>query len=847
MHENDGVICKWPPDYVGAPSLSKSNNRHCSPQKKQFIKTECNVYIGNRNLINGQKKPLYGNVGSGDASFNPFVSKNHDGLLTRTKSLRSSGPLLNSFYTKKLCKFSCRWCALLFWSGPAGLLLHKLRHHPRMDKQRLILYKELLLERLNWKPPKPEIKNNVISPIINDSPAFDLSNDEDQEPRITTPRNFPYRCRHCPYSTDQILRLQKHENKHIFKAEHCCQQCSYSCRSMHILMQHSRLHEVEPTSSSTTSLSSFRFPEAGTSSCENQQMPSDGFHREDVQQHFTPSSPRKEFFWRRETNFCPHCPYKSKHNCDMKAHLKMHVERRKFACRHCTYSTMRQNALISHEKLHQIRLTDKGACRRVKWIYAKENGGRSAHLGWRMRILRSGWHFYCCSIVECGAEFAFCAELVQHSRHHHLAWWKKRNEIVARTKNLIRCTICGFRTSLEMRMRDHEAVHQNDGCKNVRSVGGVFNCRECPYSTANYAKFWNHRQKHKRTNRFACSLCSFSSGSIQCYIEHSKLHGISKFESEEAVDKAANNVKFEAIGTNGDNIEVPEDDGNNVSSSSTSLDQLKSEDLPIFKKQKFQEQFGAIIPVIAHLRNAHLVKENDSSSNSASLKNTAGSCMECPYKTCDKVLLKLHIQMHKRSGIRPYSCNLCTFRCFSAESLHSHLSLHSRSFTSINVDRNDDQFKTSSNPSYQCSHCNFKCIELDSFLLHRKEHVQLLQQRLMTIIKRSANDNVLVKENKTRFSRSARSDRQHFCSKCSFRCDSLQAFSLHMEHHQPNKPDIFGCSICDYSSNTKAVVIFHEKNHHLDVPLTSLCQKIKLQQEENNKPVSLPEVAHDIF
>lgn len=94
-------------------------------------------------------------------------------------------------------------------------------------------------------------------------------------------------------------------------------------------------------------------------------------------------------------------------------------------------------------------------------------------------------------------------------------------------------------------------------------------------------------------------------------------------------------------------------------------------------------------------------------------------------ETCDKVLLKLHIQMHKRSGIRPYSCNLCTFRCFSAESLHSHLSLHSRSFTSKNVDRNDDQFKTSSNP-YQCSHCNFKCIELDSFLLHRKEHVQVL-------------------------------------------------------------------------------------------------------------------------
>jgi len=87
------------------------------------------------------------------------------------------------------------------------------------------------------------------------------------------------------------------------------------------------------------------------------------------------------------------------------------------------------------------------------------------------------------------------------------------------------------------------------------------------------------------------------------------LHGILKIESEEAVDKATNDVKFEAIGMNGDNIEVPEDDGNNVSSSSTSLDQLKSGDLPIFKKQKFQEQFGAIIPIIGHLRNAHLGKE----------------------------------------------------------------------------------------------------------------------------------------------------------------------------------------------------------------------------------------------
>jgi hypothetical protein len=84
--------------------------------------------------------------------------------------------------------------------------------------------------------------------------------------------------------------------------------------------------------------------------------------------------------------------------------------------------------------------------------------------------------------MECGAEFAFCSDFVQHSRHHHLAWWKKRNEVVgcglvSTAKNLIRCTICGFQTALELRIRNHEAVHQSDEFKHVRSVGGIFNCK----------------------------------------------------------------------------------------------------------------------------------------------------------------------------------------------------------------------------------------------------------------------------------------------------------------------------------------------------------------------------------
>lgn len=29
-----------------------------------------------------------------------------------------------------------------------------------------------------------------------------------------------FRCRSCPFATDQVFRLQKHENKHLVKSEH---------------------------------------------------------------------------------------------------------------------------------------------------------------------------------------------------------------------------------------------------------------------------------------------------------------------------------------------------------------------------------------------------------------------------------------------------------------------------------------------------------------------------------------------------------------------------------------------------------------------------------------------------
>lgn len=57
--------------------------------------------------------------------------------------------------------------------------------------------------------------------VQNGSLAISASNSVNLDSQvITQSRKFPFRCRHCPYNTDQIFRLHKHENKHFFKAEH---------------------------------------------------------------------------------------------------------------------------------------------------------------------------------------------------------------------------------------------------------------------------------------------------------------------------------------------------------------------------------------------------------------------------------------------------------------------------------------------------------------------------------------------------------------------------------------------------------------------------------------------------
>jgi hypothetical protein len=61
-----------------------------------------------------------------------------------------------SFY-----KSNCIQCGLLFRSGPVGLTLHRGRHHTGISKQRKALCRELLEERLAWRPVKENAQSTT--------------------------------------------------------------------------------------------------------------------------------------------------------------------------------------------------------------------------------------------------------------------------------------------------------------------------------------------------------------------------------------------------------------------------------------------------------------------------------------------------------------------------------------------------------------------------------------------------------------------------------------------------------------------------------------------------------------
>ncbi|KAK0427826.1 hypothetical protein QR680_010443 [Steinernema hermaphroditum] len=655
---------------------------------------------------------------------------------------------------------------------------------------------------------------------------------EDGEKKAKKVPQTMFVCENCPFATTLKSELVAHELGHGANLDYKCPECSFSAATIPVLQEHQRVHTNATRAAAKASGSGERFEK------------------------------------------CPECPYQSKHTCDMKAHREMHVGRREFACPRCTYSTKRNHVLITHIEMHEKddrrikeeleratapptqepeveeeKEADKsGSVPPTKFAVIleekteKEIGAIYSEDG--------GHRFHCaiCQIDEGSHEIYY-----EHTRQHI-------DDTIVYS-----CTQCNFQTDNGQTIVDHEDVHpQSSGVAVVpASSDGMYRCRDCPYMTNNYGRMWHHNQKHKKPAKYRCEQCSFQTGLSHVLRDHMCVHE----------HNYTGNFDLQPTRSTGAPIVVPiqADYQRNIdplASMEPEPPKPKEEVDSPAKRRPNGLHISASTAVITSCPStppalnkeaAAGMRKNDSTVSLPAYGNdqktklnkfdpknlyrkvlAAGAkgkglgkmlkmmqCTECPYEAENETVFELHREMH--IGHRPHKCSICSYSCFGPESLYTHLNLHAPQISNdaasvmrryISERRRNGTVPVEKIPIgaknvFNCRQCKYRTLDGERFQKHQTEHVLLIQQRLMTAIKR-ANAEEPVKLTK----RPRRpSDKMFYCPKCSFKSDTPISYTEHLERHGVGNT-VYSCTVCDYGDNTQQVVVFHERNHHYDTPLT---------------------------
>jgi len=333
-------------------------------------------------------------------------------------------------------------------------------------------------------------------------------------------------------------------------------------------------------------------------------------------------------------------------------------------------------------------------------------------------------------------------------------------------------------------------IGKNFGTITIQSIRPICQTKDkrLMYSNASYAQQHSHRMENygiicksiKNPPVFHARI-----GSQQCLTEHESLHDLSAKDIISSTDEHSLPIDDEHNKEVVAEIPPTEECKNSISEEQINNMTLDSKIIDSSLGKKFGKMFSGITGELLDL-----AEKQEFDTTSSPIEN----CPHCPFETSQKFYLMMHKKMHSESDKRSYKCTFCTFSCLSAISLQSHLGLH----TMV------------SNKTKICRYFPKSNIE------NRREHIKLLQQRLTTTIKRSSSELLDQKDNK---SKGLKKRDKYKCDTCWFYCDSYQANVTHMELHG-NNVSIFKCSLCDYSSNTRNVLLFHEQNHHVGMTLT---------------------------
>ncbi|KAF8366709.1 spr-4 [Pristionchus pacificus] len=550
----------------------------------------------------------------------------------------------------------------------------------------------------------------------------------------------------------------------------------------------------------------------------------------------------------REKYMCDECPYSSNVRSKLDRHHSKHVIREDFNCEFCSFSCRNNELLQSHQRIHFFRHIDKNEKEgeipstptptiermdRVDRVEsdsppALERAESSMGEGEEMPVLES---------VGAPPVLEMEVDMKEENGKKNKGGRKKGDlKITEEVKE---------RKPEQLRLIEKAVRIRNVGVIGIKRMGGEmkrkYKCIHCPFTAPFISMLWRHSRHHLFTSSSSssslhhCSDCTFTTSLLPIFSTHLSMHVQARdsFPCEfcpfVGISSSSLDGHIEWTGHGIPSIpSIPSRSSPSHDKSNVQMGGSKGEKPISFN---FISSHKWMRPSNEEKKLLRLINNSKCSRNH--------QCPDCPFSDPNELIYNLHKEMHQGPK-QAFECNVCSYSTSSPEGLHNHISLHIPPDT-IPIKRATIRRRPSIDvipsgiPSFDCSSCNFRTLDQAAFHVHKLEHAQLIQQRLVTQIKRCAIVEDEYKKKNRMKAITTKSLKQIPCDKCDFVCETASALIRHREFHG-NKGS-FECHICDYAASTKQITEFHIVHHHTKKAVAHLKKQAILMPESTKMKV----------
>ncbi|GMR53488.1 hypothetical protein PMAYCL1PPCAC_23683 [Pristionchus mayeri] len=548
----------------------------------------------------------------------------------------------------------------------------------------------------------------------------------------------------------------------------------------------------------------------------------------------------------REKYACEECPYSSPVRSKLDRHQTKHKIKEDFNCQFCSFSCRNNELLQSHQRTHSYRLVDRSEMEGGGGVpttptptltteYTVENDSPPA-LERAESSMGEGEEMGLVEGVGTPPILEMQVEMKEEKKRGR-GGRKKDNGKMGDDGVEKRC-------EEEWRLIEKAVRIRNVGVIGIKRIGGEskrrYKCSfHCPFTAPTISMLWRHARHHVFTSSSGVSLlhcteCTFTTSLAPLLSSHLAMHS-----------RARDTFPCEFcpfVGTSAPSLD------DHMESTGHGVPSIPSRHSPIQDATSLQmgsSRGGKAISFNLISSQKWMKPSNEEKKLLKMMNKSKGTrdlqCPECPFSDPSPLIYNLHKKMHQDPK-QPFECNVCSYSASTAEGLHHHISLHIPSDTAP-LKRGSIRRRPSTESippgvsSFDCSSCNFRTIDQAAFHVHKLEHAQLIQQRLVTQIKRAATNGEETRK-KYKSAPTTKSMKQLPCPslKCDFVCETAAALIRHREFHGSKGP--FVCHICDYAASTKQITDFHILHHHTKKPLAHLRKQAILMGKTEKMGVS---------